>query len=680
METPKRYTISSIWAREKNIPATFIAVATRRTAKAIQLTGQGTLDARGNCIKCGRPLTHPVSLLTGVGPECGQHFWNEAVLGPFGFTEEHAAKLKQMVLNIRFENVWLPLSAIKETTETLEKITITEPKEKAPRAKEAKLVGKQIEIRFEFDIKVVAAIKTQVEGRRWEPNKKIWTAPTTIKNVQTLKALGFSLTGDDFSEIIQAYSKEIAGLTPTDKIDFGKLDSILRPFQKAGVEFINRCNGNALVADEMGLGKTIQALAWLDIHPEIRPAVIVVPASLKLNWAKEVRQWMNNKKTSYICSGKSPMATDVKPVMESDICIINYDVLTDYWIELFKKAGVQAMILDESHFIKNDSTKRTKAVKKLHRSVKHTIALSGTPITNRPIEFYTTIKLLAPQLFGSRFQYAMQFCNAHNNGYGWDFNGAKNMQQLNEILTSSIMVRRLKKDVLKELPEKIPSVVPMEIDNRTTYQRAEKDFIKFLKEVDPKKAKSAVRAEQLAKIEYLKQLTVAGKMKEAVAWIKNHIEVNGKLVVFCTHKETVRYLMSEFKEIAVKLDGETSHNERQAVVDKFQTDENIRLFIGMIDSQGRPAGFGITLTAASSVAFLEFVWSPKIHDQAEDRIHRIGQEDVCNIYYLIADNTIENDIADLLDQKRKVLNAVLDGIDTDQDSLLSELISKYREE
>ncbi len=675
METPKRYTISSIWAREKNIPATFIAVATRRTAKAIQLTGQGTLDARGNCIKCGRPLTHPVSLLTGVGPECGQHFWNEAVLGPFGFTEEHAAKLKQMVLNIRFENVWLPLSAIKETTETLEKITITEPKEKAPRAKEAKLVGKQIEIRFEFDIKVVAAIKTQVEGRRWEPNKKIWTAPTTIKNVQTLKALGFSLTGDDFSEIIQAYSKEIAGLTPTDKIDFGKLDSILRPFQKAGVEFINRCNGNALVADEMGLGKTIQALAWLDIHPEIRPAVIVVPASLKLNWAKEVRQWMNNKKTSYICSGKSPMATDVKPVMESDICIINYDVLTDYWIELFKKAGVQAMILDESHFIKNDSTKRTKAVKKLHRSVKHTIALSGTPITNRPIEFFTTIKLLAPQLFGSRFQYAMQFCNAHNNGYGWDFNGAKNTKELNDILTSSIMVRRLKKDVLKELPAKVISVVPMEIDNRAVYNRAEDDFIKYLKEIDPKKAKSAERAETLVKIEGMKQLTIAGKIKAAIAWIQDHIETNGKLVVFCTHKETINFLMAEFKDVAVRLDGSTSQTERQAVVDKFQTDEKIRLFVGNMQA----AGVGITLTAASSVAFLELPWTPALVSQASDRVHRIGQKDSVNIYFLLADNTIEIEIAAILDEKQKIIEMVLDGQDVAEETLLQNLINKYTE-
>ena len=422
----------------------------------------------------------------------------------------------------------------------------------------------------------------------------------------------------------------------------------------------------------MGLGKTIQALAWLEIHPDVRPAVIIVPASLKLNWQKEIRQWMSTNRTVHICSGKK---ADAK--ITADIFIINYDILTNEWIEVFKNAGVQAMILDESHYIKNETAKRTKAVKKLHRIVKHTIALSGTPITNRPIEFYTTIKMLAPSLFGSKFQYAMQFCNAHNNGFGWDFNGAKNTDQLHNILTSSIMVRRLKKDVLKELPAKVISVVPMEINNRSTYLRAENDFIKYLREIDPAKAKAAERAETLVQIEGLKQLTIQGKIKVCIDWIKDHIETNGKLVIFCTHKNTIDLLMEAFGDIAVKLDGSTTQAERQEVVDRFQKDEKIRLFVGNI----KAAGVGITLTAASSVAFLELGWTPGEHVQAEDRIHRIGQEaDSVNIYYLLADRTIENDIASLLDKKRKVLDSVLDGVDTDQESLLSELLNIYREE
>lgn len=678
MEPTRRYTIKNIWAREKNIPATFIAVATRRTQKAIQLTGQGTLDARGQCMVCGRELTHPVSILTGIGPECGKHFWDESVLGPYGFTEDHARQLKQMALNIRFKDVWLPLSAIKTVDDTKEVVIVEIAKEedKPKQIKQAVIKGNQIHITFPFDVKTVAEVKTKIEGRRWEPNQKIWTAPATLQNAKMLKELEFEICSD-LKKLIADHTKDVAGTDPVKDIDFGHLDPILRNFQKAGVEFIEECNGNALVADEMGLGKTIQALAWLDIHPEIRPAVIIVPASLKLNWKKEIGQWMRNKKEVYVCSGRTVKSmADFSGFNTADIFIINYDILTDWWINQFKKAGVQAMVLDESHYIKNSTTKRAKAVKKLHRIVKHTIALSGTPITNRPIEFYTTIKLLAPQLFGSRFQYAMQFCNAHNNGYGWNFSGAKNTKQLHEILTSSIMVRRLKADVLKELPAKVISVVPMEINNRATYQKAEDNFIKYLREIDPAKAKAAERAETLVQIEHMKQLTIQGKMKACKDWIQDHIDTNGKLVVFCTHKSTIDLLMEEFKDIAVKLDGSTSQADRQIVVDRFQNDENVRLFVGNIQA----AGVGITLTAASSVAFLELPWTPGACVQAEDRIHRIGQEaSSCNIYYLLADQTIENEIADLLDQKRKILDSVLDGVDTDEASLLSELLNVYRE-
>jgi YesN/AraC family two-component response regulator len=191
---------------------------------------------------------------------------------------------------------------------------------------------------------------------------------------------------------------------------------------------------------------------------------------------------------------------------------------------------------------------------KLKRMVKHTLALSGTPITNRPIELFTTIKMLAPQLFGSKFEFAQEFCNARHNGFGWDFSGAKNTEKLHKILTESIMIRRLKADVLKDLPAKMRSVVPVEITNRNIYVKAESNFIDYLKKIDPEKAKSAERAETLVQIEGLKQLTIEGKIKACKLWIKEHLETNGKLVVFCTHKSTINYLMDEFKDIAVKLD------------------------------------------------------------------------------------------------------------------------------
>ena len=162
-------------------------------------------------------------------------------------------------------------------------------------------------------------------------------------------------------------------------------------------------------------------------------------------------------------------------------------------------------------------------------------------------------------------------------------------------------------------------------------------------------------------------------MKNVNVWIQNFLETDEKLVVFCTHKFVIEELMEEFKEIAVKIDGSVTGENRQKAVDEFQTNDKIRLFVGNVQA----AGVGITLTAASNLVFIELGWSPMMHDQAEDRIHRIGQKNSVMIYYLLAANTIEEKIAKLLDSKRKVVDAILDGVETEQASLLSELMKIY---
>jgi len=230
--------------------------------------------------------------------------------------------------------------------------------------------------------------------------------------------------------------------------------------------------------------------------------------------------------------------------------------------------------------------------------------------------------------------------------------------------------------VLQDLPDKIYTYMPMELDNQKTYRKAEKDFIRFVKEHRGEKAaKKASNAQALAEIEGLKQLAVQGKMKQGIEWIKNLIDTNGKLVVFAVHKFVIDALMEEFGDIAVKVDGSVSGADREKAVDAFQNDEGVRLFVGNIQA----AGVGLTLTAASTVAFLELPWTPGDLSQAEDRCHRIGQKDSVNIYYLLASGTIEEEIAKLIDRKRKVLDAVLDGRQTEEESLLSELMKEYDE-
>ena len=440
----------------------------------------------------------------------------------------------------------------------------------------------------------------------------------------------------------------------------------LYPFQEKGVGFIEYRNGRALVADEMGLGKTIQALAYLEMHPEKTPVIIICPASLKLNWRREIRHGMSSRNV-IVLQGTQPCS-----IAKYDTIIINYDILA-HWMDAILKINPQVVIADEAHYFKNNASNRTKAVKKLAKRVPHFIALTGTPIVNRPVEIYNAINIIDRSLFPSFFKFGKRYCNATHNGFGWDFNGSSNVEELHEKL-GSIMIRRKKADVLKDLPDKVRSFVPFELDNLKEYMDAENNFKGYIMKTQGKEAAQKVsNAETLVQIEVLKQLAVKGKMKSAIDWIRNFLDTDGKLVVFAIHKIVINALMKEFGGIAVKIDGSVAMKDRDKAVQQFQENDKIQLFVGNI----KAAGLGLTLTAASNVAFLELPWTPGELSQAEDRCHRIGQENSVTVYYLLAQGTMDEQIASLLDSKGKVLDAVLDGVQTKNESLLKELINKY---
>jgi|LSQX01.1.fsa_nt_gb SNF2 family DNA or RNA helicase len=530
--------------------------------------------------------------------------------------------------------------------------------------KKATLEKGQIKIMFPFDYDTLATVKS-IPGRRFQGDKypKHWTAPLSKEAAKILKDAKF--------EIDPEITKSLEDNTPkeTKTIEIPTFKRTLFPYQKDGVAFIESRNGRALLGDEMGLGKTIQALAWLELHPEKRPAIIVCPAHLKINWAREAEAGLS-KPDVEILQGKTPYQ------VKKDIVIINYDILSS-WVEELQKSNPQVLIFDEGQYIKSNKAQRTKAVKKLAKKIPHVIALSGTPIVNRPIESWNILQVINKTVFPNYMEFARTYCDAKHNGFGWDFSGASNKEKLHQILTDTVMIRRKKADVLPELPDKLFSFIPMEMDNEKEYFKAEMNFIRFLKDTKGEEAaQKAGQAEHLVKIEALKQLAVKGKMKQAIQWIRDFLETNGnKLVVFAVHKVVVDALMEEFKDIAVKVDGSLSGTQRDESVQAFQNNPDVKLFVGNIQA----AGTGLTLTTASAVAFLELPWTPGELVQAEDRCHRIGQKDTVNIYYLLADNTIEAEIATLLDEKKKVLEAILDGKEVEETQLLTELIKKYKE-
>lgn len=537
-----------------------------------------------------------------------------------------------------------------------------------------------IVIKFDYNPKLVTLVKT-LANRKWHPMQKYWTALPSKSNINILNKHGFSLcsflnnkinnnTPKKEKESLQKYIKPIKGLKGT-----------LYPFQAEGVGFLEKFKGRALISDPMGSGKTLQTLAYLQAHPEIRPAVVICPASVKLNWEKETKQWTTIDDIHVLYGRKAYMAPKND---DKGIYIINYDIIgglktQDSWLRFLINNNIKCVILDETHFIKNHKTLRYKSIKDLVSKTKHIIGLSGTPLTNRPIELFNVLNFINPKEWYSRWKFASRYCGLKKGTFGWDMTGATHIDELHERLTdpdTGFMIRRKKEDVLPELPSKTRAIIPIEIDNKKEYKKAEADLIAYLHENYGKKAAAKAKiAKALVEFEKLKQLAVKGKMKQAIDWIQDYIDTDEKLVVFTTHIFVLNTLQNHFNKTSVRLDGGTSAINRKKAVDAFVQNDNIKLFLG--NRQAAGTGINDLQLVCSTSCFLELGWTPGEHDQAEDRLHRINQTNKVTAYYLIAVDTVEDKLVKMLDKKRKIIDKVLDGKDSSADSLLTELMDDY---
>lgn len=485
------------------------------------------------------------------------------------------------------------------------------------------------------------------------------------------------------------------------------LKGTLKPFQAVGVEIIDEFKGIALLADEMGLGKTVQILAWLQLHRNYRPGIVVCTSSLKWNWEEEIHNWMSPIPSIHIISGEKNYN-----LPESEIYIINYDILPK-WSNTLRNLEPEALIFDECHYLKNSAAKRTRAAKKLSKYSSHRIGATGTPIENSPVDLFSILSIIKPGLFANKYEFKHSYCNPKFNGFSWEYKGSSNEQELHEILESNVMIRRLKSEVLKELPEKTFSIIPLEINNKKEYALAEenlieyvtmkfdddisamqdklkKEFEKFSKlhginntfELDPDEVQS-LREQKIEKtlngiafiqIEILKQIAVHGKLEQVISWIRDFINNGEKLVVMTVHSFVIDALMKEFAGISVKIDGSVKNDKRKEAVKAFQNNKKIKLFIGNI----RAAGEGINLTTACNIAILEFPWNPAKLNQAIDRVHRISQLRGVTVYFPIAKNTIEEKIISLIDFKSNISSQIIDGKSLDRGSMINELLKSIK--
>jgi SWI/SNF-related matrix-associated actin-dependent regulator of chromatin subfamily A-like protein 1 len=450
------------------------------------------------------------------------------------------------------------------------------------------------------------------------------------------------------------------------ELDGLELGGVLHPFQRAGVRYALE-RRRTFIADEQGLGKTVQALATLEADDAF-PAIVVCPASMKLMWEREASIWLPKRKVA-VLDGRTS-ATWTEEALEAEIVVLNYDIL-DSQEERLTALGARALVLDESHYVKNPGARRTKSAIRLAERLPDgalRLALTGTPILNRPEELISQLRALGRlRDFGSGARLSRRF------------RAASSDDRLHWNLRANCYVRRTKEQVLPQLPAKRHDTVPVLLSNEAEYRLAERDVVAWLqtlpldlRTLDAKVA-AALRAEQLVRLNNLRQLAVNGKLPTALAWISDFLASGEPLVVFAEHVATQHAVLERFPDAEHILGADSTPN-RQRAVDTFQREDGPQLIVCSM----KAASQGITLTRASNVAFLELDWTPARHDQAEDRLHRIGQESAVSAWYLLAPDTIDETMAELLERKRSLIDAVTDGQVRDEERLVDAVIRELR--
>ncbi|XP_053803248.1 SWI/SNF-related matrix-associated actin-dependent regulator of chromatin subfamily A-like protein 1 isoform X2 [Vidua chalybeata] len=511
-------------------------------------------------------------------------------------------------------------------------------------------------LRFEVDIgysaEVIGVFK-KMDSRNYDMNTRKWNF--LLEDYPKLMEVLLSLVSVEVEPLPEAVIKTFAAqlqrspsLTDIPDADLSVVDSkivtSLMPFQREGVNFAISRNGRLLLADDMGLGKTIQAICIAAYYQQEWPLLVVTPSSVRFTWAEAFHRWLPSLSpgsTNVIVSGKDNLTGSL-------INIISFDLLSRMDKQL--KSTFQVVIVDESHFLKNTKTARCQAAMPLLKAAKRVILLSGTPAVSRPAELYTQIAAVQPTFFPQFHSFGLRYCDARKMPWGWDYSGSSNLTELKILLEESIMIRRLKSDVLSQLPakqRKMVVVAPEGVSAKTKAALAA-EAKKMAKGYESK------QQEKEALLVYFSR-TAEAKIRSVVEYILELLESgNNKFLVFAHHKIMLDAVAAELKKKHVehiRIDGSTSSAERQSLCQKFQFSEKQAVAVLSLTA----ANMGLTLSAADLVVFAELFWNPGILIQAEDRAHRIGQTSSVNVHYLVAKGTADDYLWPMIQEKIKVL-------------------------
>jgi SWI/SNF-related matrix-associated actin-dependent regulator 1 of chromatin subfamily A len=418
--------------------------------------------------------------------------------------------------------------------------------------------------------------------------------------------------------------------------------------QKEAIEKLVK-NKKFILADDMGLGKTTSTIIAA-LETGAKKVLIVCPASLKINWEREIANYSD--RTVYIAEGK-------KFSDEHDFVIVNYDILKNFHDAKetekseIMKINFDLVIMDEAHMISNPQAQRTKIANDIASKSNRVWLLSGTPMTSRPMNYYNLLNLVDSPVAMNWMAYAKRYCNGFQFSVGkrkvWNVTGASNLDELRE-RTQTHILRRLKEEVL-DLPEKIITPVYLRLKSKD-YEELVGEYFDWY---DQNPEESTSLTIQFSKLMKVRKVIAKEKIKNTIELAENIIEQGKKVIIFTNFTDTLNEIYNHFGKSAVYLDGSCSKFHRQNSVDEFQTNDKIKVFVGNL----KAAGVGITLTSAEAVIMNDLSFVPAEHSQAEDRSHRIGQKNSTSVYYPLFENTIEGAIYDILNRKKKIISTVM---------------------
>lgn len=477
-------------------------------------------------------------------------------------------------------------------------------------------------------------------------------------------------------------------------VDFDKYNNVLSKYgkklykhQEEGIKFLLSRNG-CILSDDMGLGKSIQSIIAA-LESGAKKILIVCPSSTKINWEREINVFCDQ--TTII---------DGKKWDESKFTIINFDILKNFHsLEPTKKpklnepkkelirdmvnANFDLCIVDEAHNLKNNDSIRGKIMVDL--CVKNRIPkvwlLTGTPVANRPMDFFNLLKLIKSPIANNWKHFAVRYCEGKKffktlkNGQKrqiWLTDGASNLDELSN-KTKNILLRRLKTDVL-DMPDKVvtPTYHKLNTKGWVKYYDLWEDYL-LKREIEGKKNGNLQK--DLVELILLRQFIAMEAIPHTIEMVENAIETGKKVIVFTSFTEELEAIYSHFNKIAVKHNGPMSTTRKQESVDDFQNNDKIKVFVGNLKS----AGVGITLTEATVVIFNSFDWVPGMNEQAEDRAYRIGQKNDVNIYYQLFENTISTRMWETLKYKKDVIATIVGDEIKTEDEIITALINNLIE-